>query len=160
MDKRKSSEFGDEGHKDKRQKLAEETDPCLLCLEPIDVDVTVTPYGHRYHTHCILSSFQTDNRCPMCRSPIDELAGIPYSGPGSIMTGQGTARRRAARYQGRLQSAGPATPRSRTQRTANTRTAARIRSSTSRAVMAAEGFLLQVFLGFLSQFLLQFLLGP
>jgi len=46
---------------------------CPICLEPMEeTNFTVTKCNHTFHTHCLISTFISKNRCPLCREKIVE----------------------------------------------------------------------------------------
>ena len=53
----------------------DQTYTCSVCLETLnmgDKNTTLTPCGHAYHLHCLLTSLRTKNLCPMCRGSLED----------------------------------------------------------------------------------------
>lgn len=49
---------------------------CSVCLDDIctgDANMTKTSCGHVFHLSCLLKSLTTKNKCPMCRSDLEDI---------------------------------------------------------------------------------------
>jgi hypothetical protein len=49
---------------------------CSVCLDDIctgDTNMTKTSCGHVFHLSCLLKSLTTKNKCPMCRSDLEDI---------------------------------------------------------------------------------------
>jgi endogenous inhibitor of DNA gyrase (YacG/DUF329 family) len=44
---------------------------CPICLEPVTAQLFIPYCHHVFHYNCIMKSFETDIRCPICRREID-----------------------------------------------------------------------------------------
>ena len=53
----------------------EEKDDCPICQCELPKATTTLECGHSYCTKCILTWFQRNNNCPMCRATVPEAAG-------------------------------------------------------------------------------------
>lgn len=43
---------------------------CPICIDPIQLVVSMTACNHAFHCDCITKSFQYNNTCPLCRRPL------------------------------------------------------------------------------------------
>jgi hypothetical protein len=55
-------------------KIEEEKEDCCICYSEIPNARTTLECGHSFCTKCILTWFQRNNSCPMCRTTIPEAA--------------------------------------------------------------------------------------
>ena len=53
----------------------EEKEDCCICYSELPKATTTLECGHSYCTKCILTWFQRNNNCPMCRATVPEAAG-------------------------------------------------------------------------------------
>tara|TARA_B100002051_G_scaffold222998_1_gene217398 strand:- start:32 stop:706 length:675 start_codon:yes stop_codon:yes gene_type:complete len=53
----------------------EEKEDCPICQCELPKATTTLECGHSYCTKCILTWFQRNNNCPMCRATVPEAAG-------------------------------------------------------------------------------------
>ena len=53
----------------------EEKEDCPICQDELPKATTTLECGHSYCTKCILTWFQRNNNCPMCRATVPEAAG-------------------------------------------------------------------------------------
>ena len=53
----------------------EEKEDCSICQSELPKATTTLECGHSYCTKCILTWFQRNNNCPMCRATVPEAAG-------------------------------------------------------------------------------------
>ena len=53
----------------------EEKEDCPICQSELPKATTTLECGHSYCTKCILTWFQRNNNCPMCRATVPEAAG-------------------------------------------------------------------------------------
>ncbi len=53
----------------------EEEEDCCICYSEIPNARTTLECGHSFCTKCILTWFQRNNSCPMCRATVPEAAG-------------------------------------------------------------------------------------
>ena len=56
-------------------KAEEEKEDCCICYSEIPKARTTLECGHSFCTKCILTWFQRNNSCPMCRATVPEAAG-------------------------------------------------------------------------------------
>jgi hypothetical protein len=59
---------------------ANETHTCSVCLEELstaNTNMTKTNCGHVFHLSCLLKSLTTKNKCPMCRSDLEDPRPVP-----------------------------------------------------------------------------------
>ena len=56
-------------------KVEEEKEDCCICYSEIPKARTTLECGHSFCTKCILTWFQRNNSCPMCRATVPEAAG-------------------------------------------------------------------------------------
>ena len=56
-------------------KVVEEKEDCCICYSEIPNARTTLECGHSFCTKCILTWFQRNNSCPMCRATVPEAAG-------------------------------------------------------------------------------------
>lgn len=56
-------------------KIEEEKEDCCICYSEIPNARTTLECGHSFCTKCILTWFQRNNSCPMCRAMVPEAAG-------------------------------------------------------------------------------------
>ena len=56
-------------------KVEEEKEDCCICYSAIPKARTTLECGHSFCTKCILTWFQRNNSCPMCRATVPEAAG-------------------------------------------------------------------------------------
>ena len=56
-------------------KVEEEKEDCCICYSEIPKARTTLECGHSFCTKCILTWFQRNNSCPMCRAMVPEAAG-------------------------------------------------------------------------------------
>ena len=56
-------------------KVVEEKEDCCICYSEIPNARTTLECGHSFCTKCILTWFQRNNSCPMCRAMVPEAAG-------------------------------------------------------------------------------------
>ena len=57
------------------QNEEEEKEDCPICQSELPKATTTLECGHSYCTKCILTWFQRNNNCPMCRATVPEAAG-------------------------------------------------------------------------------------
>ena len=57
------------------QNEEEEKEDCCICYSELPKATTTLECGHSYCTKCILTWFQRNNNCPMCRATVPEAAG-------------------------------------------------------------------------------------
>ena len=57
------------------QNEEEEKEDCPICQSELPKATTTLECGHSYCTKCILTWFQRQNNCPMCRATVTEAAG-------------------------------------------------------------------------------------
>ena len=53
----------------------EEKEDCCICYSELPKATTTLECGHSFCTKCILTWFQRNNNCPMCRATVPEAAG-------------------------------------------------------------------------------------
>ena len=53
----------------------EEKEDCCICYSELPKATTTLECGHSFCTKCILTWFQRNNTCPMCRATVQEAAG-------------------------------------------------------------------------------------
>ena len=53
----------------------EEKPDCCICYSELPKATTTLECGHSFCTKCILTWFQRNNNCPMCRATVPEAAG-------------------------------------------------------------------------------------
>lgn len=59
---------------------ANESHTCSVCLEELstaNTNMTKTSCGHVFHLSCLLKSLTTKNKCPMCRSDLEDPRPAP-----------------------------------------------------------------------------------
>ena len=56
-------------------KVEEEKEDCCICYSELPNATTTLECGHSFCTKCILTWFQRNNNCPMCRATVPEAAG-------------------------------------------------------------------------------------
>ena len=56
-------------------KVEEEKEDCCICYSEIPKARTTLECGHSFCTKCILTWFQRNNTCPMCRAAVPEATG-------------------------------------------------------------------------------------
>jgi hypothetical protein len=59
---------------------ANEMHTCSVCLEELstaNTNMTKTNCGHVFHLTCLLKSLTTKNKCPMCRSDLEDPRPVP-----------------------------------------------------------------------------------
>lgn len=56
-------------------KIEEEKEDCCICYSEIPNARTTLECGHSFCTKCILTWFQRNNSCPMCRATVPEATG-------------------------------------------------------------------------------------
>lgn len=57
-----------------------ESHTCSVCLEELsttNTNMTKTNCGHVFHLSCLLKSLTTKNKCPMCRSDLEDPRPVP-----------------------------------------------------------------------------------
>jgi hypothetical protein len=57
-----------------------ESHTCSVCLEELstaNTNMTKTNCGHVFHLTCLLKSLTTKNKCPMCRSDLEDPRPVP-----------------------------------------------------------------------------------
>tara|TARA_B100001287_G_scaffold271904_1_gene272835 strand:+ start:174 stop:839 length:666 start_codon:yes stop_codon:yes gene_type:complete len=57
------------------QNEEEEKEDCCICYSELPKATTTLECGHSFCTKCILTWFQRNNTCPMCRATVPEAAG-------------------------------------------------------------------------------------
>ena len=57
------------------QNKEEEKEDCCICYSELPKATTTLECGHSFCTKCILTWFQRNNNCPMCRATVPEAAG-------------------------------------------------------------------------------------
>ena len=57
------------------QNEEEEKEDCCICYSELPKATTTLECGHSFCTKCILTWFQRNNTCPMCRATVQEAAG-------------------------------------------------------------------------------------
>ena len=58
-----------------QSKMEDEKEDCCICYSQIPKAKTTLECGHSFCTKCILTWFQRNNSCPMCRATVPEAAG-------------------------------------------------------------------------------------
>lgn len=61
--------------KKKAPQVEEEKEDCCICYSELPKATTTLECGHSFCTKCILTWFQRNNTCPMCRAEVPEAAG-------------------------------------------------------------------------------------
>ena len=56
-------------------KVEEDKEDCCICYSEIPKARTTLECGHSFCTKCILTWFQRNNTCPMCRATVPEATG-------------------------------------------------------------------------------------
>ena len=57
-----------------KKKKSIDEDECMICLNSDNLDKKLH-CGHKFHYHCIFTWYSKyEHSCPICRSPITELA--------------------------------------------------------------------------------------
>lgn len=65
---------------EKKASSVSESHTCSVCLEELsttNTNMTKTNCGHVFHLSCLLKSLNTKNKCPMCRSDLEDPRPVP-----------------------------------------------------------------------------------